>query len=125
MIQNIIKILIIFIFITLNNERCFSQNPKFKEKNTNLIIGELPNEKTYKLQTEKLWNRWNLPIKKIHTHLNGEYTLIVKNPITGSLIKTKIRKKNVNKIIKGSKKNKKEITVKNLEGRTFYLVKIN
>lgn len=125
MIQNTIKILIIFVFITLNNERIFSQNPKIKENNTNLIIGEYPNEKTYKLQTEKFWNRWNLPIKKVQTHLNGEYTLVVKNPITGSLIKTKIRKKNVNKIIKGSKKNKKEIIVKNLEGRTFYLVKTN
>ena len=121
--QNIIKILIIFVFIIMNNEICFSQNIKIKEKNRVLVVGEYPNEKTYKLQTERFWTRWTLPIKKTYKNLRGEYTLIVKNPITGSIIKTKIREKNVNKIIKGYKKNKKEITVKNLKGKTFYLVK--
>ena len=98
--------------------------PKIKSQNEILVIGIPPNEKKYKLQSEKLWIRWNISISKIDIDEKGVATLTYKNPLTGSTFKTKIRKTNVNKIIKGSKNNKKEIIVENLEGREFYLVRI-
>ena len=97
---------------------------KIKEYNKNLLIGTPPNEKKYKLQAEKLWVRWNIPITKAYIDKKGEATLTYKHPISGDTHQTTIRKENVNKIRVGSKNNKKEIRVENLEGRKFYLVKI-
>ena len=97
---------------------------KIKEYNQNLLIGAPPNEKKYKLQAEKLWTRWNIPITKAYIDKKGEATLIYKHPISGATHQTTIRKENVNKIRVGSKNNKKEIIVENLAGRKFYLVKI-
>jgi hypothetical protein len=97
---------------------------KIKEHNKNLLIGTSPNEKKYKLQAEKLWTRWNIPITKAYIDKKGEATLTYKHPISGATHKTTIRKENVNKIRVGSKNNKKEIIVENLAGRKFYLVKI-
>ena len=97
---------------------------KIKEENKSLLIGIPPNEKRYKLQAEKLWTRWNIPITKAYIDKKGEATLTYKHPISGVTHKTSIRKENVNKIIVGSKNNKKEIIVENLAGRKFYLVKI-
>ncbi len=97
---------------------------KIKEHNKNLLIGTSPNEKKYKLQAEKLWTRWSIPITNAFIDEKGEATLIYKHPISGSTHQTTIRKENVNKIRVGSKNNKKEIIVENLAGRKFYLVKI-
>ena len=97
---------------------------KIKEHNKILVIGTYPNEKRYKLQSEKLWKRWNIPITKAYINQKGEAILIYKHPITKITHKTSIRKKNVQKIIKGSRNNKKEIVVENLDGKNFYLVKI-
>ena len=96
---------------------------KIKEHNKKLIIGSSPNEKRYKLQAEKLWTRWDISITEAYIDEKGEATLTYKHPISGVTHKTSIRKENVNKIIVGSKNNKKEIIVENLEGRKFYLVK--
>tara|TARA_B100000497_G_C7549229_1_gene331990 strand:- start:136 stop:543 length:408 start_codon:yes stop_codon:yes gene_type:complete len=97
---------------------------KIKEENNSLIIGTPPKEKRYKLQSEKLWMRWDISITKAYIDKKGEATLIYKHPISGDTHQTTIRKENVNKIRVGSKNNKKEIIVENLEGRKFYLVKI-
>ena len=97
---------------------------KIKEYNKNLLIGTPPNEKKYKLQSEKLWTRWNIPITKAYIDKKGEATLIYKHPTSGATHQTTIRKENVNKIRVGSKNNKKEIIVENLAGRKIYLVKI-
>ena len=96
---------------------------KIKEHNKKLIIGTSPNEKIYKLQAEKLWTRWDIPITEAYIDEKGEATLTYKHPISGVTHQTSIRKGNVNKIIVGSKNNKKEIIVENLVGRKFYLVK--
>ena len=97
---------------------------KIKAQNKILLIGSPPNEKKYKLQSEKLWKRWNISITKAYIDKKGEATLTYKHPISGATHKTTIRKENVNKIRVGSKNNKKEIIVENLAGRKFYLVKI-
>ena len=97
---------------------------KIKEHNKNLLIGTSPNEKKHKLQAEKLWTRWSIPITKAYIDEKGKATLIYKHPISGATHQTTIRKENVNKIRVGSKNNKKEIIVENLAGRKFYLVKI-
>ena len=97
---------------------------KIKEENNSLIIGTPPKEKRYKLQSEKLWMRWDISITKAYIDKKGEAALIYKHPISGDTHQTTIRKENVNKIRVGSKNNKKEIIVENLEGRKFYLVKI-
>ena len=54
---------------------------KIKEHNKNLLIGTSPNEKKYKLQAEKLWTRWSIPITKAYIDEKGEATLIYKHPI--------------------------------------------
>lgn len=97
---------------------------KIKEHNKILIIGTSPNEKIYKLQAEKLWTRWDVPITKAYIDEKGEAKLIYKHPISGVTYQTKIRKINVKKIREGSKNNKREIIVENLAGRKFFLVKI-
>jgi hypothetical protein len=86
---------------------------KIKEHNKNLLIGTSPNEKKHKLQAEKLWVRWNMPITKAYIDKKGEGLLIYKHPISGDTHQTTIRKENVNKIRIGSKNNKKEIIVEN------------
>ena len=55
----------------------------------------------------------------------GETTLVYKHPITKTIHKTSIRKKNVEKIKRESINNKKEIIIENKEGKKFFLVKTN
>ena len=111
-----------FLFGQNKNEPIF-ELPTFKAKNNFLVIGEYPNEKKYELQSKKMWKRFKLPIINIYTDISKEYTLVSKNPLTGKTIRTKIRKKNLNKIIRGYNANKKEIVLENLKGQKFYLIK--
>ena len=80
--------------------------------------------KTYRLQAEKLWKRWDIDIIKISIDEDGEVTLIAENPLTGTKIESKIRKVNFDKVVSGAENNLEEITVKNLEDREFFLVRV-
>lgn len=93
---------------------------KIKEQNEHLVVEHKTYEKKYILQSEKLWKRWNIPIIKVYINNKGETTLIYKHPITKTIHKTSIRKKNVEKIKRESINNKKEIIIENKKGKFFF-----
>ena len=82
------------------------------------------NNKRYKLQSEKAWTRWDIDIEDIAVEDNGDVNLTVLHPLSGKSIKSQIRKVNFDKVIRGAKNNEEEITVENLEGKEFYLVRV-
>tara|TARA_R110000751_G_scaffold291950_1_gene399159 strand:- start:165 stop:869 length:705 start_codon:yes stop_codon:yes gene_type:complete len=94
--------------------------PTFNVNNGLLNI----DNKRYKLQSEKAWTRWDIDIEDIAVEGNGDVNLTVKHPISGKSIKSQIRKVNFDKVISGAKNNDKEITVENLEGKEFFLVRV-
>ena len=77
----------------------------------------------YKLETEKAWVRIGIDIIKVSPTKQG-LSLTVKNPLTGSHITNEIRKSNVDKVLRGASNNEDEITVENLEGKEFFLVRV-
>ena len=81
------------------------------------------NGKKYKLQTKKAFVRIGIDILKALIGKDGMATLTVKHPISGDKVISKIRKSNFDKVLSGVEKNRKEITVRNEEGKEFYLVK--
>ena len=94
--------------------------PSFNVNNGLLNI----DNKRYKLQSEKAWTRWDIDIEDIAVEGNGDVNLTVKHPLSGKSITSQIRKVNFDKVIRGAENNDKEITVENLEGKEFYLVKV-
>ena len=93
--------------------------PKFKVSRGLLDI----DGSRYKLETEKAWVRIGIDIIKV-SPTNQGIALTVKNPVTGSHITNEIRKSNVDKVLQGASNNEDEITVENLEGREFFLVRV-
>ena len=79
--------------------------------------------KKYKLESEKAWVRIGIDIVKVSTDVDG-LSLTVEHPITGKLMTNKIRQKNVDKVVNGAANNEDEITVENLDGKEFYLVRV-
>ena len=77
----------------------------------------------YKLESEKAWIRIGIDIVKVSTDNDG-LSLTVEHPISGKLMTNKIRQSNVDKVVMGVANNDKEITVENLDGKEFYLVRV-
>ena len=102
------------------NEGAESPLPPINVSNGNLNIGG----KVYKLQTEKAWIRIGIDILKASVGTDGVATLVLKHPVSGDNITSKLRKRNFDKVIDGAQRNKKEITVENLEGKEFFLVRV-
>ena len=89
-----------------------------------LFIGENPKLNKYKLQSKKLWIKWNISITELEFDSLGQFYLSYEHPSTREIYRTSIREKNVQKILSESKENKKEIIVKNIAGKEFFLVKV-
>ena len=89
-----------------------------------LFIGENPNLNKYKLQSKKLWIKWNISITELEFNSLGQFYLSYEHPITREIYRTSIREENIQKILSESKENKKEIIVKNIAGKEFFLVKV-
>lgn len=89
-----------------------------------LFIGENPKLNKYKLQSKKLWIKWNISITELEFDSLGKFYLSYEHPITRDIYRTSIREENVQKILSESKENKKEIIVKNIAGKEFFLVKV-
>ena len=103
----------------INETDATTITPNFKVDKGRLDI----DGKKYKLESEKAWIRIGIDIVKVSTDDDG-LSLTVEHPISGKLMTNKIRQKNVDKVVNGAANNEDEITVKNLEGKEFYLVRV-
>ena len=103
------------------NEASTAAVPKFNISDGKVVLG---NNKTYELETEKMWVRIGIDIVSIDAHEDGTGTLIATHPIKNTDIESKIRHSNFQKVINGMDKGEKEIMIKNLEGKEFYLVRV-
>jgi hypothetical protein len=102
------------------NEDVDTTLPKFKVDRGLLDL----DGKKYKLESKKMYMRIGIDIVKVSTTDDGGLSLTVEHPISGKLMTNGIRQKNVDKVIKGAANNENEITVKDLEGKEFFLVRV-
>ena len=108
-----------------SRDRRLSEDVEIATPNFKVFKGLLDIDgKKYKLESEKAWVRIGINIVEISEDEEGGISLTVEIPITGKLMTNKIRKSNVDKVVMGAANNEDEITVKNLDGKEFYLVRV-